>query len=63
MLVGGCEGFLREMSNDNVTPDIKTITQLLHVIPSNLDSEKVKKKILFPPWNGSPNLASYRRKY
>jgi len=41
LLLGGCSGFLKNMKNNNIKPDIKVFTQLLEVIPSTLIAEKV----------------------
>lgn len=40
LLLGGQAGFLEEMKKANVTPDIKTFTSLLEVIPPTLAAEK-----------------------
>lgn len=40
LLLGGASGFLKEMELAKITPDIKTFTQLLEVIPSTNVSEK-----------------------
>lgn len=40
LLIGGASGFLKEMGLAKITPDIKTFTQLLEVIPSTVTSEK-----------------------
>lgn len=40
LLVGGYSGFLANMQQFNITPDIKTYTQLLDCIPSTLAAEK-----------------------
>lgn len=40
LLIGGASGFLKEMELAKITPDIKTFTQLLDVIPSTVTSEK-----------------------
>ncbi|GAB0088560.1 pentatricopeptide repeat-containing protein 1, mitochondrial [Sergentomyia squamirostris] len=40
LLLGGMTGFLEEMHTCNVTPDIKTFTELLEVIPSTVAAEK-----------------------
>lgn len=40
LLIGGASGFLKEMELAKITPDIKTFTQLLEVIPSTVASEK-----------------------
>lgn len=40
MLIGGMRGFLNEMENQKVVPDLKTFTQLLEVIPPTLTAEK-----------------------
>lgn len=39
LLLGGSTGFLQEMENIKVTPDIKTFTELLDVIPSTITAE------------------------
>lgn len=39
ILVGGLTGFLNEMKQNNCSPDIKTITLLLDVIPNTLAAE------------------------
>lgn len=41
LLVGGASGFLENMKQNNVPPDIKTFTQLLDCIPSTLAVEKI----------------------
>jgi pentatricopeptide repeat domain-containing protein 1 len=41
VLLGGSQGFLTEMELAHVTPDIKTFTELLDVIPPTLVAEKV----------------------
>lgn len=46
MLTGGIEGFFTEMVASNVTPDIKTITQMLSVQPSTLENENKLLDIL-----------------
>ena len=38
-LIGGMPGFLSHMRKDDVTPDIRTFTQLLEAIPSSRDAE------------------------
>lgn len=40
LLVGGMRGFLLEMETCGVTPDVKTFTELLEVIPSTITAEK-----------------------
>lgn len=40
LLVGGSSGFLQNMADNKVTPNIKTFTQLLDCIPSTLAAEK-----------------------
>lgn len=45
-LVGGYSGFLEDMSNNKVAPDIKTFTQLLNCIPSTIASEKELMKAM-----------------
>lgn len=40
LLVGGMRGFLREMDIHEVTPDLKTFSELLEVIPPTLTAEK-----------------------
>ncbi|KAF5307034.1 hypothetical protein FQR65_LT07177 [Abscondita terminalis] len=39
LLVGGCSGFLKSMTNHNCSPDIKTFTQLLTCVPSTQAAE------------------------
>lgn len=46
MLTGGAEGIFTEMVAANVTPDIKTITQMLSVQPSTLENENKLLDIL-----------------
>lgn len=41
ILFGGVEGFLSRMSNDGVTPNIKTITLLLDLIPNTVPAENI----------------------
>ncbi|XP_018376608.1 PREDICTED: pentatricopeptide repeat-containing protein 1, mitochondrial [Trachymyrmex cornetzi] len=41
ILFGGVEGFLNRMSNDGVTPNIKTITLLLDLIPNTVPAENI----------------------
>lgn len=41
LLLGGASGFLREMEKARVTPDIKTFTQLIDVIPPTHAAEKM----------------------
>lgn len=45
-LTGGVEGFFTEMVASRVTPDIKTITQMLSVQPGTLENEKKLLDIL-----------------
>lgn len=40
LLVGGCSGFLKNMSDNNCKPDIKTFTQLLDNIPNTVVAEE-----------------------
>ncbi|KAK4876562.1 hypothetical protein RN001_009068 [Aquatica leii] len=39
LLVGGCSGFLKNMNENNCSPDIKTFTQLLDNVPTTLAAE------------------------
>lgn len=41
LLLGGLLGFLKEMDRQKITPNIKTFTQLLEVIPCTLSAEKL----------------------
>lgn len=38
-MLGGMNGLLHRMSKDRVEPNLKTFTELLEVIPSNLKEE------------------------
>lgn len=40
LLLGGMSGFLQEMQHSNATPDIKTYTQLVEVLPATNAAEK-----------------------
>lgn len=40
LLIGGCRGFVENMEQHEIKPDIKTITQLLECIPSTTATEK-----------------------
>lgn len=46
MLIGGMRGFINEMENQRVTPDLKTFTELLEVIPPTLTAEKYLMSLL-----------------
>lgn len=40
-LAGGCSGFLKNMENNKVTPEIKTFTMLLDNIPGTIAAEQI----------------------
>lgn len=40
LLIGGLDGFLKELEVNRVIPDIKTCTQLLDLIPDTVDAEE-----------------------
>lgn len=58
LLVGGYSTYIDDMKNNNVTPDVKTFTQLLDCIPDTLAIEKDILKIM-KNLNVKPDLDFY----
>lgn len=52
-LLGGVEGFLKEMARHNVEPDIKTISLLLECIPDTCTAENVWNQLSLTWWKYS----------
>ena len=40
ILFGGFDGIVKRMENDNVVPDMKTMTLLMELVPNNIEAEK-----------------------